>query len=304
MTQDRDLDPFTAEQLLSGGPVDGEVGPLADLLAAAAAPARADELTGEAAAVAVFRDAAGASRPATVTAVTSVRSGVSKTLGLKVAIAIAAVAGAGVAGAAAAGVLPGGDSPAPVAAPPSVTQSPSARTTIGSSTPPDDPADGGQTRGPSTRTPSSPHSAKPSVPRRPTVKPSAPATPSEEIITMCRVYVAFAAAGKYDERWGDNDHGDRYWYPSSPNDRPADILLDQPSFQPLVRAAGGKPKVPSYCKRVLKNSPLGSRAPEGATPSTRPSVHPSGQPTTDPTSRLAASQTGTASRALPPPRGR
>ena len=63
MTAHRDLDPFTAEQLLAGVPVDAEFGPLADLLSAAASEGSAGELAGEATAVAAFRDAAGAARP-------------------------------------------------------------------------------------------------------------------------------------------------------------------------------------------------------------------------------------------------
>jgi PT repeat len=55
----RRIDRTTAEQLLRGEPVDptGGPDPLAALLAAAAAPARADELAGEYAALAAFREA-------------------------------------------------------------------------------------------------------------------------------------------------------------------------------------------------------------------------------------------------------
>jgi hypothetical protein len=297
MTENRDLDPFTAEQLLSGGPVDGEVGPLADLLAAAAAPARADELTGEAAAVAAFRDAAGASRPA---AATAVLTGSRRVLGLKVAIAVAAVAGAGIAGAAAAGVLPGGNSPAPVAVPASVTPGttssatgPAANTT---STPPDEQGGGKGPPDPSKAPSSAPTKSKPL--HSPTKLPATPARPSKEIIAMCRAYTAFS---RYDE-----GPSGPYTYPGQPDDRrSSDWMLDLPSFQPMVRAAGGKSEVPAYCKRVLTedaNSP-GNRAPQVAVPPEQ-SDRPSGRPTSDPTSRPAASQTGTATTALPPPRGR
>src|SRR6266540_2536358 len=89
MTAHRDLDPFTAEQLLAGVPVDAEFGPLADLLSAAASEGSAGELAGEATAVAAFRDAAGAARPVAIA-----RSAASKALAIKVAVAITAVAGA------------------------------------------------------------------------------------------------------------------------------------------------------------------------------------------------------------------
>ena len=305
MTENRDLDPFTAEQLLSGAPVDGEVGPLADLLAAATADARADELTGEAVAMAAFRDAAGVQpgagsvghRPA------------GRFLGVKIAIAVAAVASAGVAGAAAAGLVGGGDggeSPAPQAVP-SITASVKSSAHTSSPTPtaqPDRKAGGNETpehstsRPTATRTRPTPRST-PSSPK-PTATPTTPRVtrPSEQVLSMCRAYLFFSQySGTY---------GGRYW----PRDTDggssrADRMLDQPYFQPMVEAAGGKSKVPAYCKRIVSEDRDGSgnRAPQIAAPPS-PSARPSGRPTTDPTSRPTASQTGTATTALPPPRGR
>ncbi len=157
MTENRDLDPFTAEQLLSGAPVDGEVGPLADLLAAAAADARADELTGETAAMAAFRDAAGV-QPGTGSVG---HRPPGRFLGLKVAIAVAAVAGAGVAGAAAAGLVGGGDggTGTPIAAPTvtpttSVKASAQAPSQTETSMPDEQAGGSNQSPDPSTRTPS------------------------------------------------------------------------------------------------------------------------------------------------------
>lgn len=305
MTENRDLDPFTAELLLSGAPVDGEVGPLADLLAAAAADARADELTGEAAALVAFRDAAGVQPGAGSVGHRSA----GRFLGLKVAIAVAAVAGAGVAGAAAAGLVGGGDDGSPTAvSTPSVTSSVKSEAQTPShpeTTVPDEHAGGNESPDPTTRTPSptktrttprsTPSSPKPSV----TSTPTRPVRPSAQVLSMCRAYLMFS-------RYGSTYRSRYYSWPSrSRDDRSrADWMLDQPYFQPMVKAAGGKSKVPAYCKRVVtENSTPGNRAPQIAAPPS-PSARPSGRPTNDPTSRPTASQTGTATTALPPPRGR
>ncbi|ETA00908.1 hypothetical protein CcI6DRAFT_03670, partial [Frankia sp. CcI6] len=97
-----------AERMLRGGPVNAGAGadPLADLLAAVAAPAREGELDGEEAAVAAFREA----RLAHVTQPR--REPMSKLLLAKfltakvAAVAVAATAVGGVAAAAGTGVLP------------------------------------------------------------------------------------------------------------------------------------------------------------------------------------------------------
>jgi hypothetical protein len=286
MNQNRDLDPFTAEQLLSGAPVDGEVGPLADLLAAAAAPARADELMGEAAAVAVFRDAAGAFRPA---AAPAAFTGSRRAVGVKVAIAAAAVAATGFAGTAAAGLLPGGNSPAPVAGPTTATQSASspanghgAPTTsvpqnagTGPGTPRQKPTPSGTASKPKSDQSEDEGSVTPTLPR-----------PTAAVIAMCRTY---STMSKHDEG----------------RSRYSAAILDDPYYAPLIRAAGGKTKVAAYCKQVLDEDgdSQGNRAPQVAEPPEQ-SDHPSGRPTSDPTSRPAASETGNATTALPPPRGR
>ncbi|GLZ35093.1 hypothetical protein Lesp02_72800 [Lentzea sp. NBRC 105346] len=100
----------TAERLLRGLP---RTGPdrLDDLLAAAAAPARESELSGEGAAMAAFRSAQLA--PATHPRRRSmIKIGLAKLLTAKAA-AVAVVAAGGIAVAAAAGGLPGPDNDAP-----------------------------------------------------------------------------------------------------------------------------------------------------------------------------------------------
>ncbi len=303
-----DLDPFTAEQLLSGEPIDREVGPLADLLAAAAASARADELAGEAAAVAAYRDAVGASRPAT----SALRSTVTKALAIKVAVALTAVAGASLGAAAATGKLPGGE---PQAAPPPSTTRPNARSTAMTAVPPSsEPAD----RSTKPRPSMAPSTPRPTKRVTPTAPPSHP-----EFEGLCRAYLwARTVVERYGED-GDRPGEDRQQppvpterqqppqppgtdeNPRRPDPKTAERMLDHPAYQGLVRAAGGKPKVATYCTTLLKNSkPRGSRAPEGIAPPSRRSVHPSGRPTNGPTySRPAASQTGSLT-ASPPPRGR
>jgi hypothetical protein len=315
MTEDRDfptdLDPFTAEQLLSGEPVDREVGPLADLLAAAAAPARADELAGEAAAVAAFRDGVGASRPAT----SALRSTVTKALAIKVAVALTAVAGASLGAAAAAGKLPGGE---PQAAPPPSTARPTARSTAMTPVKPSsDPADRSTKPRPSLA-PSKPRPTK-------RVTPTAP-PPHPEFEGLCRAYLwartMVERYGEDGERPGDDhdydgpDGSDRRQPPPPPepgdqrrpdpkDPKAAERMLDHKAYRELVRVAGGKAKVAAYCTTLLKSSnSRGSRAPESIAPPSRRSVHPSGRPTHGPTySRPAASQTGSLT-ASPPPRGR
>ncbi|WP_322770612.1 hypothetical protein [Frankia sp. Cr1] len=106
-----------AERMLRGGTVDTQAGPdsLADLLAAAAAPALTSELAGEEAAVAAFRETR--LTPATQPRRDSmIKIGLAKLLTVKVAaVAIAATTVSSVAVAASTGILPspvGSDSPA------------------------------------------------------------------------------------------------------------------------------------------------------------------------------------------------
>jgi hypothetical protein len=285
----RDLDQFTAEQLLSGESVDREVGPLADLLAAAAATARADELAGEAAAVAAFRDAVGASRPAT----SAVRSTVTKALAIKVAVALTAVAGAGLGAAAATGNLPGSGEPQ-IAAPPATSSRPTTRSTAMTPVkPPSESADRSTKPGPS-MAPTRPHPSK-------RVTPTPP--PSPEIEGLCKAYIWARTAV---ERSGADRDNDGY-SPTQPPQRQdpgldAERMLDLPAYEDLVRKAGGKSKVASYCDTLLKSAK--PRATEGTAPSPQRSVHPSGRPTYGPTNSWpAASPTGSLT-ASPPPRGR
>lgn len=287
MTQNRDLDPFTAEQLLSGAPVDGEVGPLADLLAAAAAPARADELMGEAAAVAVFRDAAGASRPA---AAPAAFTGSRRALSVKIAIVAAAVAATGFAGTAAAGLLPGGNSPAPVAGPTTATQSASSAANGHGAPTTGVPQKAGKGTGtPQQRPTPSATATKPKSQQSEDEQSVTPQSPraTAAVLALCRNY----------SRMSKHDAGSDRSY--------SELLLNQPSYQPLVRAAGGKDKVAAFCEGVLQDDgdSQGQQAPRVAAPPEQ-SDHPSGRPTSDPTSRPAASETGNAATALPPPRGR
>jgi hypothetical protein len=285
----RDLDQFTAEQLLSGESVDREVGPLADLLAAAAATARADELAGEAAAVAAFRDAVGASRPAT----SAVRSTVTKALAIKVAVALTAVAGASLGAAAATGNLPGSGEPQ-IAAPPATSSRPTTRSTAMTPVkPPSESADRSTKPGPS-MAPTKPHPSK-------RVTPTPP--PSPEIEGLCKAYIWARTAV---ERSGADRDNDGY-SPTQPPQRQdpgldAERMLDLPAYEDLVRKAGGKSKVASYCDTLLKSAK--PRATEGTAPSPQRSVHPSGRPTYGPTNSWpAASPTGSLT-ASPPPRGR
>jgi len=284
----RDLDQFTAEQLLSGEPVDREVGPLADLLAAAAATARADELAGEAAAVAAFRDAVGASRPAT----SAVRSTVTKALAIKVAVALTAVAGASLGAAAATGNLPGSGEPQ-IAAPPATSSRPTARSTAMTPVKPSESAGRSTKPGPS-MAPTKPHPSK-------RVTPTPP--PSPEIEGLCKAYIWARTAVERSGADGDNDR----YSPTQPPERQdpgldAERMLDLPAYEDLVRKAGSKSKVAGYCGTLLKTSK--PRAPEGIAPSPQRSVHPSGRPTYGPTNSWpAASPTGSLT-ASPPPRGR
>ncbi|WP_131784667.1 hypothetical protein [Protofrankia symbiont of Coriaria ruscifolia] len=104
----RRIDRDDAERMLRGGPVAPQAGsdPLADLLAAVTAPARADELAGEEAAVTAFREA----RLVPVTQLRRepmIKTALAKLLTVKIAVAaIAATTVGGVAVAATTGVLP------------------------------------------------------------------------------------------------------------------------------------------------------------------------------------------------------
>lgn len=94
MTRDRRIDDEAAERMLSGRPTDPS--PVADVLAAAAAPPRAGELTGEETAVAAFRearvDAAASGRRGLWSRVLSVRAAALVAAGAVGAAAVVALA--------------------------------------------------------------------------------------------------------------------------------------------------------------------------------------------------------------------
>ncbi|SBW18843.1 hypothetical protein FDG2_0851 [Candidatus Protofrankia californiensis] len=124
----RRIDRDDAERMLRGGPVDPQAGsdPLADLLAAVAAPARADELAGEEAAVAAFREAH-LVPVAQLRRKPMIKTALAKLLTVKIAVAaVAATAVGGVTVAASTGVL---SSPGEHEAAAGVTTSASAQAT-------------------------------------------------------------------------------------------------------------------------------------------------------------------------------
>src|SRR5262245_21338457 len=101
------IDAITAEYLVRGAR-DATHGsdPLAQLLAAAATPARPDELAGEEAAVMAFR-AANLARPPQSRRRSMLSTTLAKVATVKAAVAVVAVSGGGIALAAGSGYLPG-----------------------------------------------------------------------------------------------------------------------------------------------------------------------------------------------------
>jgi hypothetical protein len=87
------------------------------------------------------------------------------------------------------------------------------------------------------------------------------ADPSPALVGLCRAYTAGAGS----------EHGK---------------ALENPAFNALITAAGGKDKVDGYCTRLLAASPSASH-PGGKGnddhPSGAPSDHPTGAPTDHPT---------------------
>ncbi|AEH08087.1 MULTISPECIES: hypothetical protein [Protofrankia] len=190
----RRIDREDAERMLRGVPVDPTAGsgPLAGLLAAVAAPARADELAGEEAAVAAFREA----RLVPVNQLRRepmIKIALAKLLTVKIAVAaVAATTVGGVAVAASTGAL---SSPGEHEAAAGITTSASA-----------------QAADPSAH-----------VPDAGAIAPAA-------LPALCHTYTAAAA-----------EHPDR-----------SGKALDEPTFSPLIAAAGGKGKVAAYCGEILK----------------------------------------------------
>jgi hypothetical protein len=204
-THDR-IDRETAERMLRGSSADPNR--VAEILAAAAAPPRHGEVSGEGAAVTAFR-------AARVDGAARARRGprLRGLLSLRAAMLAAgvAVAGAGLVTVAATSPfgLPGSDAWSggqPGAAGSSVSASPAS-----SSTPPK--------KGPVTTATGSPW-----------------AVPGPGAVGLCRAY------------------------DSKGNGRGK--ALDSPAFQGLVKAAGGKEKVPAYCAQIL--SAKGSKGGPGA----------------------------------------
>jgi hypothetical protein len=271
-----ELDPFTAEQLLRGEPVDA---PLSELLAAAAEPAYADELADEEVVLAAFRSAQ-SRRPR-------------RALRLKAAIAVLAVAGTG---AAAAGTLPtmrGSDQGPSIESGRSVpAQEVSAGTgsqATPSSPPPADRSSGQPSARPSS--PAKPSAEPPNRTSRPPVSTSPRRTPppttrrppaTAALISLCRSYTSILPR----------------------NDR----SKDNPAFTVLITVAGGKEQVRGYCERLLGQS---KTRPQRSSPS-RPPVasrterstsQRSGRPTAHPSKRPANPQAGEPAT-VPTPRAR
>jgi hypothetical protein len=204
------IDRFTAERLLRREPVDGQDA-LADLLSAAAVPARDGELAGEPAAVAAFRNTRQAAAGSRLGGHAPARRPSARLLSAKAAaIAVVAVTAlGGVALAARDGMFAEHNTPpmapsgsAPESAPSMVIRSRTSR-----------PA------------PSRPAPARPAQPG--TDGPTATGTggpPSPSLVGLCHAYGA-----------GD-DHGKK---------------LQSPPFRVLVDAAGGTDRVPGYCAALL-----------------------------------------------------
>ncbi|PYC76780.1 hypothetical protein C7C46_21600 [Streptomyces tateyamensis] len=229
------IDRAAAERLLAGPAVgaQGGQGALADLLAAAAAPATEAELTGETAAVEAFREAvrlgpptAGAlgapARPAR--RLVSRRRTSARRTGVRAAVAALAVTALGsVAVAAGTGHLPevlGGAGQRTVADPssgavtaPSATTHPAVRPT-GAAPARTGPAGGSSTAAAATGGTATGSSA------------------ADDLVPLCRQW-----------RGADNDS----------------------RFEPLTRAAGGSDRVPAYCAALLLKAAGGDQSP-GATP--------------------------------------
>jgi hypothetical protein len=162
----RRLDRHRAEELLRGGPVaQHEAARLAALLRAAGAPAHAEELSGERAALAAFREAAHLDPVPRSRRPSMLKTFLAKVLTVKAAVAVAGVAVSGVALAASAEVLPN-----PLAKRPATPAShaPAAPSTTGSD----------RAAGPNERS---------QGPKK---------TPSPSLAGLCKAYAAHPTAGR------------------------------------------------------------------------------------------------------------
>jgi hypothetical protein len=107
----RGVDRHVAEQVLAGAPNAAVAEPLAAVLRAAAAPARPDELVGEQAALAAFRDAAQLDHPVSSRSQPRVGLPRLRTVGAAVLLAVAASVGVAIAASTGASPVPGSRSP-------------------------------------------------------------------------------------------------------------------------------------------------------------------------------------------------
>jgi len=141
----RGVDRHAAEQLLAGAPAATDApGPLAAALHAASAPAHPEELAGEQAALAAFRDAADLDPVPAPPRPSMLKSALAKLLTVKALIIVAAAGSAGIVLAATGGALPGPWSGTP-ADPPSVQRSTSTSVPVSASViPTGQPSDGGR----------------------------------------------------------------------------------------------------------------------------------------------------------------
>jgi hypothetical protein len=259
----RRTDHYDAERLLSGDSSGLEPGQrrVADLLAAAAGPARPDELTSERAALAAFRAAhvrrhlRRGSRP---WAVARLKSAVMRALTVKAAAALITTAAGATALALTSGTLPNPLTDKPPAATssaatgqPRVKRSivdPGAHDTRPSPTPS------------SSATPSSSGAASPTQAPAPSAGASRPGGPSPSIFELCRIYLA-----------GDESQRGK--------------ALESAEFAPLINAAGGEDDVDSYCQQLVTSSSPSQGATQPGPepqPSSRadslPSASPAGEP--------------------------
>lgn len=224
------LDPDTADRLLRGDAVDAEYSSLATVLSAAAAgrrptrrPGQSTRLPGQSAALAAFR--AAATMPATPEQPPSVmRSAMIKLLGVKAAL-FTALAVSGIALAAGATILSHPEASRMGAQPAASTPMPTDQTqTTTPTSPPASAVAPPQTSG------------SPSVHQSPRA-PAATGSASPSLEKLCQVYIAIVSGSPQH----DNDDVDI----------DISVGLDSPSFQVLIKAAGGRAAVGPFCIAVL-----------------------------------------------------
>src|SRR5512139_3759169 len=248
------LDRFTAERLLRGERIDADQAgteQLADLIAAAAAPAEAGELAGEEAAVAAFREARLV--PALQQRRRSmIKVALAKALTLKVglvAVTATAAATGGVTLAASTGHLPaalGGTKPVP------------------SHTPGDHKL---------------PHPGK--TPGMPDGVAMPSGMPSPSLAGLCKAFEAHQH--KLTIAKGEpSPNGDRKQAEQAARmlKEQTDKALDAPAFKVLISKAGDKDKVAAFCAALEKAEPPKVEKPSlPQPPTTRPTDMPTNMPT-------------------------